>query len=64
MSSLHQRVYGGRKDGGSTMRLLGSYNKSPQKLLEHTNGVIKRMGVYNGTNTGKGNMHQEVYPRY
>ena len=62
--SLQQRVYGGNGKINSTMRTLGSYNKSPMRKLGHTNGTMKRLGVYNGTSTGKMNSHAEVYPRY
>ncbi len=61
--SLQHRVYGG-KSGASTLKTMGSYNKSPMKRLGHTNGVIRRLGTYNGSNTGKNNLNAEIRPRY
>ena len=61
--SLQQKVYGGGK-GASTMKTMGSYNKSPMKRLGHTNGVVRRLGTYTGSNSGKNNLNQEMYPKY
>jgi hypothetical protein len=62
--SLQARVYGSSGKISSTMKTLGSYNKAPMRRMGHTNGTIKKLGVYNGTTTGKSNLHQEIYPRY
>ena len=64
MSSSHTKVYGNAGKVHSAMRTLGSYNKAPMKTLGSYSSPVKRLGVYNGTSTGKMNSHAEVYPRY
>lgn len=61
--SLQMKVYGGGKTS-STMKGLGSYNHSLSKRLGHTNGTIRKLGLYNGTSTGKTNSIKEIYPHY
>lgn len=62
--SLQHKVHGGSHKPSSVMKTLGSYNKTNMRKLGHYNGVVKRMGVYNGVSTGKSNLWHEVYPRH
>ena len=62
--SLQGRVYGSSGKGVSNAKTLGSYNKSTTKKLGHSNGVIRKLGVYNGSSTGKSNLNAEMYPKY
>ena len=59
--SLQQKMVGGSRFGTSTGKTMGSYNQSAMKRLGHSNGVVKRMGNYNGSNSAKNTM-MEVYP--
>jgi hypothetical protein len=60
--SLQQRMVGGSRFGSSTGKRMGSYNQGAMKRLGHTNGLIKRLGVYNGSGGSKNPM-MEIYPR-
>jgi len=60
---LQQKMVGGSRFGSSTSKRMGSYNQGAMKRLGHTNGVIKRLGVYNGGGGSKIPM-MEVYPRH
>ena len=60
---LQQKMVGGSRFGSSTSKRMGSYNQGAMKRLGHTNGVIKRLGVYNGGGGSKTPM-MEVYPRH
>ncbi len=60
---LQQKMVGGSRFGSSTSKRMGSYNQGAMKRLGHKDGVIKRLGVYNGGGGSKNPM-MEVYPRH